>query len=50
MSLPADDDWEAEVDRLVSLGATRTDTAEGDGGQVLMFDPDGNEFSVRRPR
>ncbi|MFE4874044.1 VOC family protein [Streptomyces sp. NPDC056682] len=50
LSLPADDDWEAEVDRLVSLGATRTDTAEGDGGQVLMFDPDGNEFSVRRPR
>ncbi|MGW1159826.1 VOC family protein [Streptomyces sp. NPDC002519] len=42
--------WEAEVERLTSLGATRTDTGEGDGGRVMMLDPDGNEFSVQRPR
>ncbi|MEV2248307.1 VOC family protein [Streptomyces sp. NPDC049970] len=50
LALPAGADWEAEVDRLVSLGATRTDIGEGDGVRALMLDPDGNEFSVRRPR
>jgi hypothetical protein len=48
LALPAD--REAEVDRLISLGATRTDIGEGDGVRVLMLDPDGNEFSVQRPR
>ncbi|WP_037305979.1 VOC family protein [Amycolatopsis orientalis] len=33
-----------DVDRLVSLGATRLGT--GESGQVEMADPDGNEFSV----
>ncbi|MFJ9687957.1 VOC family protein [Streptomyces bacillaris] len=39
---------EAECERLVGLGATRTGGA-GDGGDggVLMLDPDGNEFTVR---
>lgn len=47
----ADGDWEAEVDRLVSLGATRTDTRTDTGTDgVLLLDPDGNEFSVRKPR
>lgn len=50
LALPADAGWEAGVDRLISLGATRTDIGEGDGVRVLMLDPDGNEFSVRRPR
>ncbi|MFB8348914.1 VOC family protein [Streptomyces niveus] len=46
-----DADREAEVDRLISLGATRVDAGTGgsDGGRMLMLDPDGNEFSVRRP-
>jgi hypothetical protein len=48
LALPADADWEAEVDRLISLGATHTDTGEGHGGPALMLDPDGNEFSVQR--
>jgi len=48
LALPADADWEAEVDRLTSLGATRTDIGEGDGIQTLMLDPDGNELSLRR--
>ncbi|MFJ8209090.1 VOC family protein [Streptomyces sp. NPDC096033] len=46
LTLPADADREAEIDRLLSLGATHADT--GEGGPTLMLDPDGNEFSVRR--
>ncbi|MFB7241955.1 bleomycin resistance protein [Streptomyces populi] len=48
LALPADADRDAEVDRLVSLGATRTVTGEDHGGRVLLLDPDGNEFSLRR--
>ena len=39
---PAEGDLQAEVDRLVALGAKRL-TADGD---VVLADPDGNEFSV----
>jgi catechol 2,3-dioxygenase-like lactoylglutathione lyase family enzyme len=35
---------QAEVERLVSLGATRLDVAED--GAVVLADPDGNEFHV----
>src|SRR3954471_1510859 len=41
---PVGGDREAEVDRLVSLGATRL--AAGSGGSVAMADPDGNEFCI----
>ena len=41
---PHDGDQQAEVDRLVSLGASRLDAAPG--GSVAMADPDGNEFCV----
>ncbi len=37
------DDGEAEVDRLVGLGATRVD---GEQVAVALTDPDGNEFAV----
>lgn len=51
LALPADADWVAELDRLVSLGATRSDVGgDDDSGRALMLDPDGNEFSVRRHR
>ncbi|MGW6919265.1 VOC family protein [Kitasatospora sp. NPDC054939] len=52
LALPAGADREAEVDRLVSLGATRTGTDSGTGADdgVLMLDPDGNEFSVQKSR
>ncbi|MGW7427994.1 VOC family protein [Streptomyces sp. NPDC054861] len=50
LAVPAGTDWDAELDRLISLGATRTDTGAGDGGPASMLDPDGNEFLVRRPR
>jgi predicted enzyme related to lactoylglutathione lyase len=43
-------DQQAEVDRLVSLGATRIDIGQGDVGWVVMADPDGNEFCVLTPR
>ena len=39
-----DGDQEAEVDRLVSLGATRLEVGED---AVEVADPDGNEFCVR---
>jgi hypothetical protein len=35
-----------EVDRLVSLGATRVDIGKGDVDCVVMADPDSNEFCV----
>ncbi len=45
---PVGDDQQTEVDRLVSLGAKRIDTAED--GRIMMADPDGNEFCVLTPR
>jgi catechol 2,3-dioxygenase-like lactoylglutathione lyase family enzyme len=42
----ADGDQQAEVDRLLSLGATRVDTGRGEPGGVTLADPDGNEFRV----
>ena len=47
---PADGDQQAEVDRLVSLGASRIDIGQGDVSWVVMADPDGNEFCVLTPR
>jgi hypothetical protein len=44
--LLAEGDLHAEVDRLVSLGATRLDVGEGEV-PVVLADPDGNEFRVR---
>ena len=46
----ADGDQQAEVDRLVSLGAKRIDIGQGDVSWVVMADPDGNEFCVLTPR
>jgi predicted enzyme related to lactoylglutathione lyase len=47
---PAGGDQDSEVDRLVSLGATRIDIGQGEVGWVVMADPDGNEFCVLSPR
>jgi Glyoxalase-like domain len=48
--LVADDgDVEAEVDRLVALGARRVDVGQsGDEGFVVLADPEDNEFCVLR--
>jgi predicted enzyme related to lactoylglutathione lyase len=43
------DDQAAEVDRLVSLGATRVSVGQGDDvSWVVLADPEGNEFCVLR--
>jgi catechol 2,3-dioxygenase-like lactoylglutathione lyase family enzyme len=47
---PADGDQQAEVERLVSLGANRVDTGRGDVSWAVMADPDGHEFRVLTPR
>ncbi|MFN8022771.1 MAG: VOC family protein [Acidimicrobiales bacterium] len=45
------DDQEAEVERLLALGAQRVDIGQGDVTWAVMADPEGNEFCVlgRRP-
>ncbi|MEU4620278.1 VOC family protein [Actinoplanes sp. NPDC023801] len=40
---PPGGDRDAEADRLIALGAARTGTRDGD---LLMSDPDGNEFRL----
>jgi predicted enzyme related to lactoylglutathione lyase len=47
---PADGDPQAEVERLVTLGATRIDIGQHEASRVAMADPDGNEFCVLSPR
>jgi hypothetical protein len=49
LATPADGDQQAEVDRLVSLGANRIDIGQGAADWVVMADPDGNEFCVFPP-
>ncbi|MDI3403696.1 VOC family protein [Streptomyces cavernicola] len=53
LALPADAtaaDREAETDRLIALGATRTTEAEAADAPVRLVDPDGNEFTVQASR
>ena len=54
---PTDGDVEAEVDRLLALGARHVDVGQrADDPFVVLADPEGNEFCVlrrdplRRPR
>jgi catechol 2,3-dioxygenase-like lactoylglutathione lyase family enzyme len=44
---PADRDWQTEVERLISLGATRVAREADDA--VVLADPDRNEFLVIAP-
>ena len=46
---PSKDHLPAEVDRLVALGARRADPGQRDGDQLVLLDPDGNEFWVLTP-
>jgi hypothetical protein len=39
-------DQQAEVRRLLALGATRINIGQGDAEWVVMADPEGNEFCV----
>ena len=46
------EDQQAEVTRLLELGATHADIGQGDEKWVVLADPEGNEFCVlssRRP-
>jgi len=50
LDITADEDLEAEVERLEALGASIHSWAEGDGGVwCVMLDPEGNEFCVMPP-
>jgi len=45
------DDRDAEVERLVGMGATRADIGQsGDESWVVLADPEGNEFCVLQAR
>lgn len=44
------DDQEAEVARLLALGATKVDIGQADESWVVLADPEGNEFCVLGPR
>jgi predicted enzyme related to lactoylglutathione lyase len=47
---PPNGDQQTEIDRLVSLGATRVDIGQSDVSWVVMADPDGHEFCVLTPQ
>ena len=49
LDLAGGEDWEAEVDRLIALGATRTDIGRREVDWDVLADPEGNEFWVVRP-
>jgi hypothetical protein len=47
---PVGADHQAEVERLISLGARRIDIGQGDVPWEIMADPGGSEFCVLTPR
>jgi predicted enzyme related to lactoylglutathione lyase len=45
------DDRDAEIDRLLALGARRVDVGQtGEESGTVLADPEGNEFCVVRPK
>jgi hypothetical protein len=44
------DDRDAEVERLIALGASRIDVGQGEASWVVLADPEGNEFCVLSSR
>ncbi|WP_329037011.1 VOC family protein [Streptomyces sp. NBC_01725] len=45
------EDREAEIDRLIALGARRVDVGQsGEESWTVLADPEGNEFCVVRPK
>jgi hypothetical protein len=44
------DDRDREVERMLALGATRTDVGQGDRSWVVLADPEGNEFCILSSR
>ena len=43
---PTDRDRDAEVERIIALGARRIDIGQGEQTWVVLADPEGNEFCV----
>ncbi|MEU2153505.1 VOC family protein [Streptomyces sp. NPDC019396] len=47
----APDDQDAEVERILALGARRVDVGQSaEASWVVLADPEGNEFCVLRPK
>ena len=46
---PVDRSHEAEVERLIGLGARRANVGQGEVPWVVLADPEGNEFCVLGP-
>jgi predicted enzyme related to lactoylglutathione lyase len=46
LDIAPEGDQHTEVERLISLGATRVDIGQGDVDWVVLADPDGNELCV----
>ncbi|MGP4054338.1 VOC family protein [Mycobacterium sp. 4D054] len=40
------DDQDAEVERVIALGARRVDIGQGEQSWVVLADPEGNEFCI----
>lgn len=47
---PRDREQDAEVERILALGARRIDVGQGDASWVVLADPEDNEFCVLRTR
>ncbi|HEY6279714.1 MAG TPA: VOC family protein [Streptosporangiaceae bacterium] len=47
---PTDRDQDAELTRLLDLGATPADVGQGDVSWHVLADPEGNEFCLLRSR
>ena len=45
-----DRDQDAEVERVLALGATRVDIGQGEPTWVVLADPEGNEFCILASR
>jgi hypothetical protein len=43
-------DQQAEVDRLLQMGARRADIGQGEQPWVVLLDPEGNEFCILSSR
>ncbi len=46
--VPVGGDQDAEVERVIALGARRIDIGQGDVSWVVLADPEGNEFCILR--
>jgi len=49
LSPPVNGDQQADVARLIALGATRIDIGQGGVDWVVLADPDDNEFCLLTP-